>query len=178
MESKSSPPVMDAGVCGGYSKAQSQKQVWIQAWGSQDLLGQSTMPKKSQWLRLFASTWLFFGIPVLQPFTHVCNFPPASTGIKKPWDALQNNPFGAQCFCSVTVSISAFSSFNIKVKFLIYLLNTSLNSYAMSQFRGFKSSIKMTPRLGSIGPQRDAKQRQNTLKETFFSCVFVPLWLN
>lgn len=97
---------------------------------------------------------VIFWDPVLQLFTHVCNFPPASTGIKKQWDALQNNPFGAQWFCFVTVSISVFSSFNIMARFLIFLLNTSLNSYAMSQFRGFKSSIKMTPRLGSTGPQR------------------------
>lgn len=119
MESKLSPPAMDAGVCGGYSRAQSPQQVWIQAQGTQDLLGQATMPKKSQWLRLFVSTWLFSGIPILQPFTHVCNFPLASTGIKKPWDALQNNPFRAQCFCFVAVSISVFSSFNIMVRFLI-----------------------------------------------------------
>lgn len=83
---------------------------------------------------------------------HVCNFPPASTGIKKQWDALQNNPFGAQWFCFV--SISVFSSFNIMVRFLTFLLNTSLNSYAMFQFWGFRSSVKMNPRLGSIGPQR------------------------
>lgn len=138
---------------GLFQSSKPTQQVWIQAWGSQDLLGQATMPKKSQWLRLFASTWLFSGIPVLQPFTHVCNFPPASPGIKKPWDALQNNPFGALWFCSVTVSISVFSSFNIMVRF-ISLLNTSLNSYAMSQFRGFKSSIETTPRLESTGPQR------------------------
>lgn len=152
MESKLSPLAMDAGVCGGYSKAQSPQQVWSQAQGTQDLLGQATMPKKSQWLRLFASTWLFSGIPLLQHFTHVCNFPPASTGIKKQWDALQNNPFGAQWFCFV--SISVFSSFNLMVRFLTFLLNTNLNSYAMSQFWGLRSSIKMTPRLGSIGPQR------------------------
>lgn len=66
---------------------------------------------------------VIFWDPTLQPLTHVCNFPPAklpSTAIKKPWEALQNNHFGAQCFCFVTVSISVLSSFNIMVRFLFF----------------------------------------------------------
>lgn len=63
MQSKLFPTAMDARVDGGHSKAQSQRQVptslsnlGIKAQGTQDLSGQATTPKKSQWLRLFAYT--------------------------------------------------------------------------------------------------------------------------
>lgn len=121
VQSRLLPTATDIRFYGGHSKSQKPvvgslklKWSWDQSPGHTRFVGSSHRAQEIPVTDVICLHAVFSVIPVLQPFTYVLNFTPAklpAAGIKKPWDALQNDTSGAQWFCFVTVSISVLSHF-------------------------------------------------------------------